>query len=142
MFFYEHQYGFSQKNSPQQAIITLVDKITTSIDKGDIIISVFLDLKIAFDTVDHHILLKMLYVYGIRGHIIKWFESYLYDRSQYVIYNKEYSKTHHIKCGVPQGSILGPLLFIIYVNDICNISIFYSTSCMLLIRQYCSVVMI
>ena len=89
MFFYEHQYGFRQKHSTQQAIITLVDKITTSLDKGDIIISVFLDLKKAFDTVDHHILFRKSYAYGIHGHIIKWFESYLYDRSQYVIYNNE-----------------------------------------------------
>ena len=69
--FYEHQYGFRQKHSTQQAIITLVDKITTSLDKGDIIISIFLYLK------NHHILLKKLYAYGIRGHIIKWIESYL-----------------------------------------------------------------
>ena len=117
--FYEHQYGFRQKHSTQQAIITLVDKIITSLDKGDIVISVFLDLKKAFDTVDLHILLEKLYTYGIRGHIIKWFESYLYDRSQYVIYNNEYSETHPIKL-----STLGPLLFIIYVNDICNISNF------------------
>ena len=122
--FYKHKYGFRQKHSTQQAIITLVDKIITSLDKGDIVISVFLDLKKAFDTVDHIILLKKLYAYGIRGHIIKWFESYLYDRSQYIIYNNEYSETHPIKCGVPQGSILGPLLFIIYVKDICNISNF------------------
>ena len=70
-----------------------------------------------FDNVDHHILLKKLYAKGIRGHIIKWVESYLYDRSQYVIYNNEYSETHPNKCGVPQ-------LFIIYVNDMCDISIF------------------
>ena len=73
---------------------------------------------------DHHILLKKLYAYGIRGNFIKWFESYLCDRSQYVVYNinNQQSMTHPIKCGVPQGSILGPLLFIIYVNDIGNIS--------------------
>ena len=73
---YEHQYGFRQKHSTQQAIISLVDKITTSLDKGDIIISVFLDVKKAFDNVDHHILLEKLYAYGICGHIIKarhWF---------------------------------------------------------------------
>ena len=121
-FFYEHQYGFRQKHSTQQTIITLVDKITNSLDKGDIIISVFLDLKKTFDTVDHHILLKKLYAYGIRGNFIKWFESYLCDRSQYAVYNNQQSMTNPIKCGVPQGSILGSLLFIIYVNDIGNIS--------------------
>ena len=73
----------------------------------------------------HLILLTIiyyLYAYGIRGNIIKWFESYLCDRSLYVVYNDQQSMTHPIKCGVPQGSILGPLSFIIYVNDICNIS--------------------
>ena len=64
---YDHQYGFRQKHSTQQAIITLVDRITNSLDKGDIVISVFLDLKKAFDTVDHSTLLKKLYAYGIRG---------------------------------------------------------------------------
>ena len=85
-------------------------------------ILLFHDLKKEFDTVDYHILFKTLYAYGIRGHLTKWVESYLCDPSQYVIYNNEYSETHHIKCGVPEGSILGHLLFIIYVNDICNIS--------------------
>ena len=75
--------------------------------------------------------------------LLKWFENYLYDRSQYVVYNNEYSETLPIKCGVPQGSILGTLFFIIYLNDICNILLFLnSTSCMLMILQYCSVVMI
>ena len=82
----------------------------------------FLDFKKAFDTVDHRILLRKLYAYGIRGNILKWFESYLTDRSQYVAYCGVESKVLPIICGVPQGSILGPLLFIIYMDDICNVS--------------------
>ena len=124
---YDKQFGFRQKHSTQQAIIMLVDKITRSLDSGDIVISVFFDLKKAFDTVDHHILFKKIYAYGIRGKVLKWFHSYLFNRSQYVIYDDMQSETHHVKCGVPQGSIMGPLLFIIYMNDICNVSKFLYT---------------
>ncbi len=119
---YKYQFGFRQKHSTQQAIITLVEKITKSLDTGDIVIGVFLDLKKAFDTVDHSILLNKLHAYGIRGNILNWFASYLSERSQYVIYDGSKSEVHSVKCGVPQGSILGPLLFIIYMNDICNVS--------------------
>ena len=93
---YDQQFGFRQKHSTQQAIIMLVDKITRSLDAGDIVISVFLDLKKAFDTVDHHILFKKLYAYGIRGKVLKWFHSYLFNRSQYVIYGDIQSETHHV----------------------------------------------
>ena len=119
---YKYQFGFRQRHSTQQAIITLVEKITSSLDNGDFVIGVFLDLKKAFDTVDHHILLNKLFAYGIRGNTLKWFESYLTDRSQYVTYDGMQSTILPIKCGVPQGSILGPLLFIIYMNDIFNVS--------------------
>ena len=119
---YKHQYGFRQKHSTQHAIITLVDRITNSLDKGDIVISIVLDLKKAFDTVDHPTLLNKLYAYGIRGNAFNWFKSYLSERSQYVVYDRKQSKTQTVQCGVPQGSILGPLLFIIYMNDICNAS--------------------
>ena len=68
------------------------------------------------------ILLNKLYAYGIRGNVHHWFRSYLTDRSQYVIYDRERSDTKHIKCGVPHGSILGPILFVIYFNYIMNVS--------------------
>ena len=75
------------------------------------VIGVFMDLSKAFDTLDHQILLKKLYCYGIRGTALLWFESYLSNRKQYVVYNDISSNFLYSKCGVPQGSILGPLLF-------------------------------
>ena len=119
---YEYQFGFRPSHSTQQAIITLVDRITKSLDNGNFAVAILLDLKKAFDTVDHKILLKKLYAYGIRGIFLKWFESYLSGRTQYVVFDGVQSETHRVDCGVPQGSILGPLLFILNMNDICNVS--------------------
>ena len=107
--------GLEKKHSTQHAIITLVDGITSSLDSGDPVIGVFLDLKKAFDTVDHEILIKKLFSYGIRVNPLKWFQSYLTDRSQYVTYDGIELKVLPIKYVVPQGSIL-----IIYMNDIFN----------------------
>ena len=96
---YDYRFGFRSKHSTQQALITLVDRVTKSLDRSNIVVSLFIDLKKAFDTVHHRILLRKLYAYGIRGVLLKWFESYLTDRSQYVIYDGVRSETKVVECG-------------------------------------------
>ena len=99
----------------------MIDKLTQAIENGEYVIGVFLDFSKAFDTVHHEILLDKLYHYGVRGCAHKWFSSYLTDRQQFVTYSGMKSQNQVIKCGVPQGSILGPLLFLIYINDLATV---------------------
>ena len=110
---YDKQFEFRKSHSTSHAIITLVDKVSCALDTGKFIVGVFLDLKKAFDTVDHTILLKKLHAYAIRDNHLDWFKSYLTNRTQYVTYNNARSDIKTITHGVPQGSILGPLLFIL-----------------------------
>ena len=109
--------AFKKKSFNKSCNLTLVERVTKALDTGTYVVGVFLDLKKAFDTVDHAILLRKLECYGIKGNILNWFTSYLSYRSQYLDYNSKHSERKHIHHGVPQGSILVPLLFILYVND-------------------------
>ena len=121
-FFFENniiyplQFGFRQQYSTFYALISLTEDIRKNLNKGNIGCGIFVDLKKAFDTVEHDILLAKLEHYDIRDMTNNWFKSYLFNRKQFVSINGHVSNQTSVKYGVPQGSVLDPLLFLIYVN--------------------------
>jgi Reverse transcriptase (RNA-dependent DNA polymerase) len=115
---YKHQYGFLKGKSTEQTLMHVTDFITKALNKGDYCIALFLDLKKAFDVCSHEILIKKMEKFGIRGNTLNWFKSYLKNRTQIVDIDGKISDPCNINISVLQGSILGPILFLMYINDL------------------------
>ena len=132
---YNYQSGFRKKHSTDFCLSYLNDKILKGFDRGMMTGMILIDLQKAFDTIDHDVLLQKLYAIGFSKRTVNWFKSYLPNRSFKVNLGNTFSQPASVSCGIPQGSILGPLLFLIYVNDMsqavkCDIFLYADDSCL------------
>ena len=118
--FYQKQFGFQNAHSTEHAILQLVNQITDAFRQGIYTLGIFVDFSKSFDTVIHNILLEKLKAYGIQSENLKWFRSYLSQRQRFIPYSDSKIEMKIVKYGVPQGTILGPLLFLIFENNLNN----------------------
>ena len=119
---YFKQVGFQKGYSPEHAILQVVEQINQSFEKSEFTLGVFVDLSKAFYTVDHQILLKKLEYYGIAENNLRWFKNYLKDPKQFICFEHDSTKNAKVTCGISKGSIVEPLLFLLYVNDLHHVS--------------------
>lgn len=118
-----HQFGFLSGKCTNDAIFSLLNNVYSSLNNHHSTATIFCDFSKAFDCVNHNILINKLQYYGFRGTPLEWFKSYLGNRSQFVRVDTTMSSCMPIECGVPQGSVLGPILFLLFINDIANLDI-------------------